>query len=100
MLTYCLNKYKTQKISDKAADAFLPTLNFVADCYVTSKMLEKLDVIFSNDDLDLDDADSDIVTFFSNDMGQNTIYLNNNNLDVDNFDEGDPTRTVHVRHIT
>ena len=76
MLTYCLDIYKTQKISDKAVDAFLPTLNFVLDWYITSKMLEKLDnVVFSNDDIDLNYIDSDINTFFSNDMGQNIIDI-------------------------
>ena len=76
MMTYCLDIYKTQKISDKAVDAFLPTLNFVLDWYITSKMLEKLDnVVFSNDDIDLNYIDSDINTFFSNDMGQNIIDI-------------------------
>ena len=76
MLTYCLDIYKIQKISDKAVDAFLPTLNFVLDWYITSKMLEKLDnVVFSNDDIDLNYIDSDINTFFSNDMGQNIIDI-------------------------
>ena len=37
-------------------------------------MFEKRDkIVFSNDDIDLDDTDSDIVTFFSYDMGHNTI---------------------------
>ena len=30
------------------------------------------DVVFSNDDIGMDDIDSDIVTFFSEDMGHNT----------------------------
>ena len=39
-------------------------------------MLEELDnVIFSNDDINIDDIDSDIVTFFSDDMGLVTIGL-------------------------
>ena len=51
-------------------------------------MLEKLDVVIcANDYVDLDDIESDIVTFFSDGMGLNTIDLNNINLNADNFDE-------------
>ena len=49
-------------------------------------MLEKPDVIFSNDDIELDDINSDTVTFFSNGMSHDIVDLNNINLDVDNFD--------------
>ena len=51
---------------DRAVDAFLPTLTLVPDWFSTSTMLEKVDnVAFSNDDIDLDDIVSNIVTFFS-----------------------------------
>ena len=50
---------------DKAGDACLPTLKFAPFWFVMNKMFEKLDdVVFSNDDLDFDDIDPDIVTFF------------------------------------
>ena len=40
-------------------------------------MLKKLDnVVFSNDDIYLDDIDSDIVTFFSDVMGLVTTDFN------------------------
>ena len=42
MLKYFLDRYKTQGMCDKAADAFLPPLKFVPDWYVTS-MIKKLD---------------------------------------------------------
>ena len=32
---------------DKAAYAFLPTLKFVPDCFVTNNMFEKLDMLYS-----------------------------------------------------
>ena len=52
---------------DKADDAFLPTLNFVPpDWLVISKILENLNVVFSNDDINLNGIDErvcDIVTF-------------------------------------
>ena len=31
MLNYSLDRYKTQEMCDKAADAFVPTLKFVPD---------------------------------------------------------------------
>ena len=50
---------------DKAGDACLPALKFAPFWFVMNKMFEKLDdVVFSNDDLDFDDIDPDIVTFF------------------------------------
>ena len=53
-------------------------------------MLEKLDnFLFCNDGVDLDDIDSEIVTFVSNDMDLVTINLNNINLDDDYFNEDD-----------
>ena len=69
ILKNCLNRYKTQEMYDKTIDAFLPTLKFVPDWIVTNKILEKLGNVLSfGDDIDLDDIDSDIDTFFSDDM--------------------------------
>ena len=66
MLKYCLDRYKAQEMCDRAVDAFLPTLKLVPDWFSTITMLEKVDnVVFSNDDIDLDDIVSNIVTFFS-----------------------------------
>ena len=98
MLKCCLDRYETQELCDKAVDAYLPPLKFVPDWFVTNKMLGKHEnVVFSNDDIDLDDIDSDVVTYFSDDIGFNTIDLNNINLDDDNFDEDDPEIIIHVR---
>ena len=60
---------------DKGVDAFLLTLKFVFLSFVTNKMLEIFDdvVVFSNDDVDLNDIYSDIVTLFSDGTGINTI---------------------------
>ena len=41
-LIYIPDQYKTQQMCDKAADDFLPTLNFVPDWFVTSRMIKKL----------------------------------------------------------
>ena len=83
MLKYYPDRCQAQKLCNKTVDAFLSKLKFVTVWYVTSKMLEILvNFIFSNNDIDHDYIDSDIVTFFSDDMNINTIGLNNINLDA------------------
>ena len=39
MLKYCLNRYKTQEISNKAVDDFLPASKFTPDWFATSKII-------------------------------------------------------------
>ena len=64
-------------------------------------MLEKLDnAVFFTDDVELDDIDSNIVAFFSDGMGLNTINFNSINLDDDNFNENDPDAMINVRLLT
>ena len=65
MLKYCLDRYKTQEIGDKAVDVFLPTLKFVLDCFVTSKMIKNLmkKYIF-NDDIRFVNEDSNYISNF------------------------------------
>ena len=54
----------TQEMCDKVVDAFLPTLKFVSDRFITNKMLEKLfAIVFSNDNIVFVNEDSDNVTF-------------------------------------
>ena len=61
-------------------------------------MLENLNtVVFSNADTDLDDMDSDIVTFCRDGTGLVAIDFNNINLGDDNFDEDNPANIVLVR---
>ena len=82
---------------DKAA-AFLLTLKLILDSFVKDKMLEKLDSVIFSDDIDLDDIDFEIATFFSHGAGQNTIDLNNINFYYDNFDKDNPA-VVLIRLI-
>ena len=42
-IRYIPDQYKTQQMLDEAVDNCLDTLKFSPDCFVTSKMLEKLD---------------------------------------------------------
>lgn len=64
-----------------------------------SKTIEKLDdTVFSDDYTNTDtDTDFDIVTFFTNDVGLNSIKLKNANLGDDNFGNSDPKTNNHVR---
>ena len=101
MLKYSLDRDKTQEMSDKAADSFLPTLKFVSDWFVTSKMTENFDkAVFSIDDMVLGDIDSDFITFFSNDKDLNNKTLNNINLDYDNFHNYHAETINHARLMT
>ena len=84
---------------DKAGVACLSELKFVPGWLVTSKMLEILDnAAFSNDDIDFNYIDDDIVTFFSDNMDINTIDLNNSNLD-DNDNDDELETMIHVRLV-
>ena len=54
----------------------LPALIFALDWFVKDEIVEKLDnVVFSNDDLDHDNKDFDIFTFFTEDMDLDAMYL-------------------------
>ena len=98
MLKYCLDRCKTQEMCDKAVDFFLPTLKFASDWFVTYKMLQELDdFIFSNDDIVFVNKDSDNVIFSSDDMGLNTIYLDNINLHDDKYNNDGSENIIRVR---
>ena len=49
MLVYCPDKYKTERMPDEAVDDYLAAIKFIPDWFVTSKMLEKCDVLHAND---------------------------------------------------
>ena len=73
MLKYCLDKYKTQEMCDKAVDAFLPALKFVPDWFVTKKIIS--------------------------DVGLNSTNFNNkeHHHHHDKFDDYDPETINHIR---
>ena len=70
---------------EKAVDACLSALKRVPDWFILSKILE-----ISNDDIELDCIDYDIVTILSDDIDITITNLNNNNLD----DNDDNTRRL------
>ena len=61
-------------------------------------MLKKLNnYLLCNDGVDLDDIESEIAAFVSNDMGAVTIDLNNTDLDGDNFNDNDSENIIHIK---
>ena len=68
--------------------------------FITAKIFEILnEVVFSNDDKDLDYIVPDTVTFVSDDMGIKTISLNVINLDDNSFNEDGHEIVIHVKLI-
>ena len=65
-------------------------------------MLEKFhDTLFVNDDILFFYEDICKVTFFANEMGILSVYLDKANLnDHDNFYEDNPETTINVRLLT
>ena len=52
VLKYCINRYETQEMCDKAVDGFLLALKFVIDWFVINKMIKKLhNALFADDDI-------------------------------------------------
>ena len=47
---YCPDKYKTQRMCDKAADDSLAALKLIPDWFVTSKMIKKLNTALYADE--------------------------------------------------
>ena len=82
-LKYGFDRHKTQGMCDIAVDDFLPALKFVADWFVTGKIIKKLhDALFSDDDILLFYEDCRNVTFSSDEMGiLSKDFNDNNNLD-------------------
>ena len=87
MLKYCPDKYITQRIFDEAVDDFPPTLNFISDWFVTSKMIKKLfTALYVDENILYFNEDSGNVVFSCNEMSIFNIDIIYVNLD-NNFDE-------------
>ena len=94
-ISCCLDRYKKPKTCDKAVNSYLLAWKFVLDWFVFNKIIEKHDNgVFSNDDIIIGDTDSDIATFFINDIGLNSI--NFKNVNPGNFEDCDPETINHV----
>ena len=76
MVKYCVDRYKTQEMCNKAVNDFLPALKFIPDWFVTSKLSKSLDdALFSNDDILFFDEDSNSVTSFGGEIGILSVDL-------------------------
>ena len=63
-------------------------------------MLEKLDnVLFFKGHVNVNDINSGIVKFFTDNMDLANIDLSNISSDYDNFDEDDPETIIYVRFM-
>ena len=71
MLKYCPDKYKTQEMWDKAVDSCL--LALLRKRWLKNSIVS---AVFSNDCIVFSDLDPDFVTYFSEDIGLNSIILN------------------------
>ena len=99
MISSCLDRYQKPKTCDKAVNSYLLVWKFVLDWFVFNKIIEKHDNgVFSNDDIIIGDTDSDIATFFINDIGLNSI--NFKNVNPGNFEDCDPETINHVRFMS
>ena len=102
MLKNCLDRYKTQEI-DKAVDKIFATITLVNDWFLTKKMIKKLYNAFSQMIICFCDEQFSNVTFTTDKMYIICINFNNINVDEANFYEDDPTiiRTIiNVRRLT
>ena len=69
MLKCCLDRHKTQKMYDKAANNFHLSLKFVSSWFVTNNLIKIFyDALFANDDISFFDKDFRNVVFCSNEM--------------------------------
>ena len=57
-------------------------------------------VYFFYDDIVFGEIDSDIATFYSTDIGLNSINFNHVNRDDDNFDDYNPENIDYIRVTT
>ena len=96
MLKYFPDKHLTQKMCNEAVDGSVPTLNFVPEWFVTSKMIKKLFIaLYVDENVLYFDEDSGNVVFNCSERDIHDIDLKNINLDND-FNEDDPGTIIHV----
>ena len=98
ILKYCHGKYKTQEMFDKIVKTSLQTLIFVPDCFVRSKIIEKLDSsLFHDDYVVFGDLCSNLVKLSRKYICLNSITLDNINLGDDHFDNCDPETVNYIK---
>ena len=82
----------------ETVDDFLPTLKFVPDWFVTSKITKKLfTAMYADENILYIDEDFGNIVFNCNEIGILNIDFNWINLEDNNFDEDDSGTITHVR---
>ena len=95
MLKYCPNKHQSQKC---VINSCLNVLKFVFVWFVTFDVIRKLgSAVFFDGYTVFADLCSDLITFVSEEIGINSITLDNINLDDDNFHYFDSETISYVR---
>ena len=83
---------------DEAVDDCLVALKFIADWFVTSKMIKKLfTALYLDDNILYFNKDSGNVVFPCTEIVILNIDLNNINLDDTNYNERDPETIPHIK---
>ena len=97
LIVYCPDKYKTQRMCDKAVDDSLAALKLISYWFVTSKMIKKIfTALYADENILYFNEDSGNVVFSCIEMSILNLDLNNSNLDND-FDEGDTDTIILIR---
>ena len=97
LIVYCPDKYKTQRMCDKAVDDSLAALKLISYWFVTSKMIKKFfTALYADKNILYFNEDSGNVVFSCIEMSILNLDLNNSNLDND-FDEGDTDTIILIR---
>ena len=82
LLKCCFDRYKTQKIYDKAANNFHLSLKFIPSCFFTNKLIKIFhDALFANNDILFFDKDFHNVVFYTNEMYILSLDLDKIHLD-------------------
>ena len=73
-IVYRRDKFKTQRICDKAVDDSLAAMKLIPDWFVTSKMIKKLyTALYADENILYFNEDSGNVVFSGNEMGISNI---------------------------
>ena len=96
-LKYCQDRCKIREMCNKAFDEFLPALKIFPDWFVASKIIKRLNALYTDDYILYFNEDSGDPVFSCNKMSILSVYLNNTNFD-DTTNDGDDVETVlHIR---
>ena len=75
-IVYRRDKFKTQRICDKAVDGSLAAMKLIPDWFVTSKMIKKLyTALYADENILYFNEDAGNVVFYCNKMGTLNLLI-------------------------